>query len=57
MKVRYYSAHGVESPVLATVRTTLHEGATQTYTHTFTEDMANQNDAANDWTVLTFNMP
>lgn len=54
VKVRYYSTHGVETPVTATVRVRLNEGSTQTYTHTFTEDQANRDNADNDWTVLTF---
>jgi uncharacterized protein YfaP (DUF2135 family) len=57
VKVRYFASHGVEEPVTATVRVRLNEGQTQTFTHTFTKDQANDGDASNDWTVITFNMP
>ena len=57
IKVRYYSDHGVTSPVIATIRVTRNEGTAQTFTHTFTADQANGDDDANDWTVTTFTMP
>jgi len=54
IKVRYYAEHGVTGPVTATVRVTLNEGQTQTYTHSFTADQANADNPDNDWTVTTF---
>lgn len=57
VKVRYYSTHGVTSNVPVTVRVSLNEGAPVEYTHTFTPGQANYDDATNDWTVTTFNMP
>ncbi|NYZ77181.1 DUF2135 domain-containing protein [Candidatus Micrarchaeota archaeon] len=57
VKVRYYSTHGVTSEVPVTVRISLNEGAQQAYTHTFTAEQANMDDATNDWTVATFTMP
>lgn len=56
VKVRYYSTHGVESSVPATVRVSLNEGPFQTYTHVFTAEQANADDPSNDWTVTTFTM-
>ncbi|MDD5317103.1 MAG: DUF2135 domain-containing protein [Candidatus ainarchaeum sp.] len=57
VKVRYYNDKDVTSPVTATIRTTLHEGSAQSYTHAFTQDQANSDDPSNDWTATTFNMP
>lgn len=53
--VRYYDAHGQTEPVHATVKVTLHEGSTQTYTHTFYPSEANYDDDSNDWFVAEFN--
>ncbi|NYZ61037.1 DUF2135 domain-containing protein [Candidatus Micrarchaeota archaeon] len=57
IKVRYYDAKGVTSNVPVTVRLSLNEGTPQVFTHTFTAEQANYDDATNDWTVTTFTMP
>lgn len=57
VKVRYYNNHGVEAPTMATVKVTLREGRTQTFTHVFTADQANANDPSNDWEVIRFTIP
>jgi len=57
IKIRYYSAHGVSSAVPVTVRVSRNEGASQTFTHTFSADQANADNSDNDWTVIQFNVP
>ena len=57
VKVRYFDDHGVSAPSTATVKLTLNEQNTQTFTHTFTADQANRDDTSNDWEVIRFNMP
>ncbi len=57
VKVRYFDNHEVQTPTNVTVKVTRHEQNTQTYTHTFTANQANQDDASNDWEATSFSMP
>lgn len=58
--VRYYDAHGQTADVNVTVQVYQEEVLTNTYTHIFTQDMANQDDPGNDWYLpdkFTINQP